>query len=115
MWPNLQETADLVTFTEEILNGKVDFLCIGISKKVWEKKKSDKRKKGLKKARRGRKGGQGMHRGWGKVTKALKAGYQNKFLSCILRKIIWQGKTETQWNCSGLNKLFELISYATKS
>ena len=27
MWPNLQETADLVTFTEEILNGKLDFLC----------------------------------------------------------------------------------------
>ena len=22
MWPNLQETADLITFTEEILNGK---------------------------------------------------------------------------------------------
>ena len=27
MWPNLQETADLVTFTEEILNGKLHFLC----------------------------------------------------------------------------------------
>ena len=27
MWPNLQETADLVTFTEEILNGKFHFLC----------------------------------------------------------------------------------------
>ena len=26
MWPNPQETADLVTFTEEILNGK-HFLC----------------------------------------------------------------------------------------
>ena len=26
MWPNLQETADLVTFTEEILNGKLLFL-----------------------------------------------------------------------------------------
>ena len=26
-WPNLQETADLVTFTEEILNGKPYFLC----------------------------------------------------------------------------------------
>ena len=23
MWPNPQETADLVTFTEEILNGKL--------------------------------------------------------------------------------------------
>ena len=31
MWPNLQETADLVTFTEEILNGKLHFLCIVIS------------------------------------------------------------------------------------
>ena len=27
MWPNLQETADLVTFTEEILNGKLHILC----------------------------------------------------------------------------------------
>ena len=26
MWP---ETADLVTFTEEILNGKLHFLCSG--------------------------------------------------------------------------------------
>ena len=27
MWPNPRETADLVTFTEEILNGKLHFLC----------------------------------------------------------------------------------------
>ena len=27
MWPNLQETADLVTFNEEILNGNFHFLC----------------------------------------------------------------------------------------
>ena len=27
MWPNPQETADLVTFTEKILNGKPYFLC----------------------------------------------------------------------------------------
>ena len=27
MGPNPQETADLVTFTEEILNGKLHFLC----------------------------------------------------------------------------------------
>ena len=27
MWPNPQETADLVTFTKEILNGKLYFLC----------------------------------------------------------------------------------------
>ena len=26
MWPNPQETADLVTFTEEILNEKLQFL-----------------------------------------------------------------------------------------
>ena len=26
MWPNPQETADLVTFTTEILNGKLHFL-----------------------------------------------------------------------------------------
>ena len=29
MWPNPQETADLVTFTEEILNGKLRFLYSG--------------------------------------------------------------------------------------
>ena len=27
MWPNPQETTDLVTFTEEILNGKLYFVC----------------------------------------------------------------------------------------
>ena len=27
MWANSQETADLVTITEEILNGKLHFLC----------------------------------------------------------------------------------------
>ena len=27
MWLSLQETLDLVTFTEEILNGKLNFLC----------------------------------------------------------------------------------------
>ena len=27
MWPNPYETADLVTFTEEIFNGKLQFLC----------------------------------------------------------------------------------------
>ena len=27
MKPNPQETADLVTFTKEILNGKLHFLC----------------------------------------------------------------------------------------
>ena len=27
MWPNPQKAADLVTFTEEILNGKLHFLC----------------------------------------------------------------------------------------
>ena len=33
MWPNLQETADLVTFTEEILNGKLHFFvnCFFVS------------------------------------------------------------------------------------
>ena len=31
MWPNPQETADLVTFTEEILNGKLHFLCSVVS------------------------------------------------------------------------------------
>ena len=27
MWPKPQDTADLITFTEEILNGKLHFLC----------------------------------------------------------------------------------------
>ena len=27
MWPNPQETVDLVTFTEEFVNGKLHFLC----------------------------------------------------------------------------------------
>ena len=27
MWPNPQEIVDLITFTEEILNGKLHFLC----------------------------------------------------------------------------------------
>ena len=27
MWANEWKTADLVTFTDEILNGKLDFLC----------------------------------------------------------------------------------------
>ena len=27
MWPHPQETADLVTFTEEVLDGKLHFLC----------------------------------------------------------------------------------------
>ena len=27
MWPNPQETVDSMTFTEEILNGKLKFLC----------------------------------------------------------------------------------------
>ena len=27
MWQNKQETADLVTFTQEILNGTLHFLC----------------------------------------------------------------------------------------
>ena len=30
MWPNPQETADLVTFTKEILIGKLQFLCSAI-------------------------------------------------------------------------------------
>ena len=29
MWPNPPETTDLVTFTQEVLNGKLHFLCSG--------------------------------------------------------------------------------------
>ena len=36
MWANLQEYADLVTFTEEILNGKLHFLCsVCVSSKCY--------------------------------------------------------------------------------
>ena len=31
MLPNPQETADLVTFTEDILNGKLQSLCSAVS------------------------------------------------------------------------------------
>ena len=31
MWPNPQFPADLVTFTEEILNGKLHFLCSDVN------------------------------------------------------------------------------------
>ena len=34
MWPNPQESTDFVTFTEEILNGKLRFLC---TESVWFK------------------------------------------------------------------------------
>ena len=34
MWVNPQETADLVTFTEETLNGKPHFLCSKHTKEV---------------------------------------------------------------------------------
>ena len=37
MWPNPQGTADLVTFTEEILNGKLNFLCSNNLKEVLNK------------------------------------------------------------------------------
>lgn len=31
MWPNLQESPDLIIFTEEILTGKLDILCSGLT------------------------------------------------------------------------------------
>ena len=34
MWPNPQFSADLVTFTGEILNGKLLFLCDVIESKI---------------------------------------------------------------------------------
>ena len=37
MGPNTQEIADLVTFTEEILNGKLPFLC---SERIFVKNKA---------------------------------------------------------------------------
>ena len=38
MWPNRQETADLGTFTEENLNGKLHFLCSGSWKETTQSK-----------------------------------------------------------------------------
>ena len=35
MWPNPQETTDLVTFTYEILNGKLHFLCSVLPSGAW--------------------------------------------------------------------------------
>ena len=35
MWPNPQETADLVTFTEEILNRKLHFRAVFIFSSNW--------------------------------------------------------------------------------
>ena len=35
MWPNLQETADLVTFNEEFLNGKLNFLY-SVTYLIWD-------------------------------------------------------------------------------
>ena len=37
MWPNPQESADLVTYTGEILNGKLHFLCSAFTKKASKK------------------------------------------------------------------------------
>ena len=34
--PNPQETADLVRFTEEILNGKLHFLCSDLSRIIYK-------------------------------------------------------------------------------
>ena len=42
MWPNPKETADLVTFTEEILSGKPHFLCCKMGLKPLTKNVYDK-------------------------------------------------------------------------
>ena len=34
MWPNPQKPADFVTFTEDIINGKLCFLCSEVKGKV---------------------------------------------------------------------------------
>ena len=41
MWLNPQESADLVTFTEQILNGKLHFLGSGIIKNEFDDYKVD--------------------------------------------------------------------------
>ena len=48
MWPNLQDTVDLVTFTKEIFNEKFHFLCNAYSGPgeavniLWFQKKTTK-------------------------------------------------------------------------
>ena len=42
MLPNPQIPADLVTFAEEILNGKIHFLCSEMSFFFFEKKSTEK-------------------------------------------------------------------------
>ena len=42
MWQNLQESADLVTSAEEILNGKLHYLCGDKSRLLWQKGKITK-------------------------------------------------------------------------
>ena len=40
MWPNPQETAHLITFTEEILNGKLNFCAVlAFEMEYWEEQK----------------------------------------------------------------------------
>ena len=34
MWPNPQETADIVTFTKEMFKGKLQFVCSDGSEKM---------------------------------------------------------------------------------
>ena len=41
MWPNPQKTADLVTFTEEILNGKLHFCAVLISDMITDMYKNN--------------------------------------------------------------------------
>ena len=45
MWPNPQETADLVTFTEEILNRKLQFLCSGFFESPFKKSAHSNKKR----------------------------------------------------------------------
>ena len=40
MWPNPQEPADLVTFTEEIFNGKLNFCAVVIFSFKWKRAKT---------------------------------------------------------------------------
>ena len=47
MWPNLKKTAELVTFTEEILNGKLYFCVVAIKTFTYEFGQSDMYSKAL--------------------------------------------------------------------
>ena len=89
MWPNPQETVDLVTFTKEILNGKPHFLCSekivkcqgqGIASKIRKKQSSFGNLK------------------WHEIQKAV-----HLSIKYVQQKTLWSKKVVLQRNSKNLN------------